>query len=227
MQHKNPAWFQIHAGFYCEPEGLSPDGGLYYTSNMELYQTGEPRGLLPSGGKTPAKLHVCRASPAPYGRGVGSRGNAPCASRRACRPTAVFTIQATWSYTKPASREARRRAAVKPRPSSMSVERPPHPMGAGWGQGALPLVRAMRPVAEWRSFLFNKQGEHTKPASREARCRAAVTPQPSRMSFECSRALWARSGVQGVTPCAQSERGLSPLGCRRGDRCPGRDRSRR
>ena len=129
------------------------------------HQTGEPRDPLPSGGKTSAKLHVCRASPAPYGR--------------------------------------------------------------GWGQGALPLVRAMRPVAEWRSFLFNKQGKHTRPASREARCRAAVTPQPSRMSFECSRALWARSGVQGVTPCAQSERGLSPLGCRRGDRCPGRDRSRR
>ena len=27
--------------------------------------------------------------------------------------------------------------------------------GAVWGQGVLSLVRAMRPIAEWRSFLFN------------------------------------------------------------------------
>ena len=56
MQHKNPAWFQIHAGFYCEPEGLSPDGGLFYSTNRKSYLTGEPRGLSPSGGKTPANL---------------------------------------------------------------------------------------------------------------------------------------------------------------------------
>ncbi len=154
-------------------------------------------------------------------RWVLLRAGGPVARRQS------FLFNKQGEHTKQASREACCRAAVKPRPSSMSVERPPRPMDAMWGQGALPLVRAMRPVAEWRSFLFNKQGKHTRPASREARCRAAVTPQPSRMSFECSRALWARSGVQGVTPCAQSERGLSPLGCRRGDRCPGRDRSRR
>ena len=44
------------------------------------------------------------------------------------------------------------------------------------------LLRAMRPVAEWRPFLFNKQGNHTRPASREARRRAAVKPRPIRMS---------------------------------------------
>ena len=167
-------------------------------------------------------------APARQRRAVRGQGALPLV--RAMRPVAEwrsFLFNKQGKHTRPASREACCRAAVKPRPSSMSVERPPRPMDAMWGQGALPLVRAMRPVAEWRSFLFNKQGKHTRPASREARCRAAVTPQPSRMSFECSRALWARSGVQGVTPCAQSERGLSPLGCRRGDRCPGRDRSRR
>ena len=42
------------------------------------------------------------------------------ASRRACRPTAVFSIQLTWSHTRPASREARCRAAVKPRLSRFS-----------------------------------------------------------------------------------------------------------
>ena len=35
LQRKNPAWFQIHAGFYCELEGLSPDGGLFYSTNKE------------------------------------------------------------------------------------------------------------------------------------------------------------------------------------------------
>ena len=41
-------------------------------------QTGEPRGPSPSGGKTPANMHVSER-PAPNGRGVGSRGTAPCA----------------------------------------------------------------------------------------------------------------------------------------------------
>ena len=40
-------------------------------------------------------------------------------------------------------------------------------------------------------------------ASHEARCRAAVTPQPTRISLECPRALRARCGVQGVTPCCE------------------------
>ena len=164
----------------------------------KTHQTGEPRGPLPSGGKTSAKLHVCRASSAPYGRDVGSRGTAPCASHEACRPTAIFSIQLAGSYTRPASRGTRRATAVKPRPSSMSVERPPRPMDAMWGQGALPLVRAMRPVAEWRSFLFNKQGKHTRPASREARCRAAVKPRPSSMSPYAPARLWraVRKGAQ-------------------------------
>ena len=41
--------------FLCEPEGLSPDGGLFYSTDVEPHQTGEPRGPLPSGGKTSAK----------------------------------------------------------------------------------------------------------------------------------------------------------------------------
>ena len=45
------------------------------------HQTGEPRGLLPSGGKTPAKLHVCRASSAPYGA-QSERGLSPLGCRR-------------------------------------------------------------------------------------------------------------------------------------------------
>ena len=54
----------------------------------------EPRGLLPSGGNSAANL-LSLVCPAPYGRGMGSRGTAPCASRRACRRMAVFPIQLT------------------------------------------------------------------------------------------------------------------------------------
>ena len=50
-------------------------------------------------------------------------------------------------------------------------------------------------------FSIQLARSHTRPASRGT-CRAtAVKSRPSLMSFECSRALWARSGVQGVTPC--------------------------
>ena len=125
-------------------------------------------------------------------RWVLLRAGGPVARRRS------FLFNKQGEHTKPASREACCRAAVKPRPSSMSVERPPRPMDAMWGQGALPLVRAMRPVAEWRSFLFNKQGKHTRPASREARCRAAVKPRPSSMSPYAPARLWraVRKGAQ-------------------------------
>ena len=78
------------------------------------------------------------------------------ASHEACRRMAVFPIQLTRSYTKPASREAYCRAAVSPQPSCMSLKCSCALWaGAVWGQGVLSLVRAMRPVAEWRSFLFN------------------------------------------------------------------------
>ena len=44
---------------------------------------------------------------------------------------------------------------------------------------------------------------HARPASRGTRHATAVTPHPSRMSLECPRALRARCGVQGVTPCCE------------------------
>ena len=44
------------------------------------------------------------------------------------------------------------------------------------------FLRAGGPVARRRSVLFNEQGIHTRPASREARCRAAVKPKPSHFS---------------------------------------------
>ena len=63
------------------------------------------------------------------------------------------------------------------------------------------LLRAMRPVAEWRPFLFNKQGNHTRPASREARRRAAVKPRPNRISLSAPARPWrAVRGCRGSPP---------------------------
>ena len=55
LQHKRPAWFHIHAGLYCEPEVLSPDGGLSYPTSTELHQTREPWHLSCHGGNSAAK----------------------------------------------------------------------------------------------------------------------------------------------------------------------------
>ena len=146
-QHKMPARNQIHAGIFCEPEGLSPDGGLFYSTNRKLHQTGEPRGLSPSGGKTPANLlslqypralwarcGVQGFSPAKCQRGIKST-LAFSARRRACRPTAVFSIQLTGSYTRPASRGTCRATAVKPRPTRMSLYVPARHSRAVRGAG--------------------------------------------------------------------------------------------
>ena len=96
---------------------------------------GEPRGPSPSGGNFAAKLAFPRVPPRPYGRGMGCRGSPPAASRRACCSTAVCIRQQTGNYTRQASREARRRAAVKPRPTSF-------PSGA---------LRAYGAQSEWGS----------------------------------------------------------------------------
>ncbi len=77
-----------------EPEGLLPDSGLYPPSGGKLTQTGEPRGLLPSGGDSAAKPHVSYAparkarspgmspyAPARKARSPGSRGTTPCERR--------------------------------------------------------------------------------------------------------------------------------------------------
>ena len=57
------------------------------------------------------------------------------ASRRACRPTAVFSIQLAGNHTRLASRETRCRAAVKPRPTGMSLYAPARQGRAEMGAG--------------------------------------------------------------------------------------------
>ena len=59
-----------------------------------------------------------------------------------------------------------------------------------------PFMRAMRPVAEWRSFLIQVTWSYTRPASRGT-CRAtAVKPRPSRMSLYAPARL--RRAVRGA-----------------------------
>ena len=77
LQHKRPAWFHIHAGLYCEPEGLSPEGVLSYPTSTKPHRTREPRGLSPSGGSFTAKLHVSLRPCAPQARSPGCRGTTP------------------------------------------------------------------------------------------------------------------------------------------------------
>ena len=48
--------FLNHAGRWCEPEGLSPEGGLYRPTGGESYQTCEPWHLSCHGGNSAAKL---------------------------------------------------------------------------------------------------------------------------------------------------------------------------
>ena len=63
-----------------------------------------------------------------------------------------------------------------------------------------PFMRAMRPVAEWRSFLFNWRFTTPNPRGPlPSGGNSAANPQIPRVP----RALRARCGVQGVTPCCE------------------------
>ena len=51
-------------------------------------------------------------------------------------------------------------------------------------------------------FSIQLAGSYTRPASREACCRAAVSPQPSRISLECSAPYGRGVGCRGSPPAA-------------------------
>ena len=143
-------------------------------------------------------------APARTARSPGSRGTAPCASHEAHRRMAVWTRQQTGSRARPASREALRRAAVKPRPSSMSPYAPARTARSPGSRGTAPCAshEAHRRMAVWAR---QQTGSRARPASREALRRAAVKPRPSSMS-PYAPARTARSpGSRGTAPCASHE----------------------
>ena len=89
LQHKRPAWFHIHAGLYCEPEGLSPEGVLSYPTSTKPHRTREPRGPSPSGGKTPANLLSLEYPRALWARS-GVQGVTPCLEEDADHAAVAF-----------------------------------------------------------------------------------------------------------------------------------------
>ena len=128
-------------------------------------------------------------APARTARSPGSRGTAPCASHEARRRMAVWTRQQTGSRARPASREALRRAAVKPRPSSMSPYAPARTARSPGLRGAAPCAshEARRRMAVWAR---QQTGSRARPASRGT-CRAtAVKPQPTCMSLYAPARPW-------------------------------------
>ena len=105
------------------------------------------------------------------------------ASWRACRPTAVFPSQLTRSCTTPASREARRRAAVTPQPSRMSPYAP------------VRLRRAVRKGLSPRAAV-----------TPQSICFPSSTPAPYGRGEGCRGSPpAAQSGVKGYSPCEWRE----------------------
>ena len=107
-----------------------------------------------------------------------------------------------------ASREARCRAAVTLQPTLISHERPARIARS-------PGCRGSPPAASHETFrrvavcIRQETGNHTRPASREARRRAAVSPQPTRISHERPARIARSPGCRGSPP-AQSK-GMSEV----------------
>ena len=135
-------------------------------------------------------------APARTARSLGSRGTAPCASHEAHRRMAVWARQQTGSRARPASREALRRAAVKPRPSSMSPYAP-SAHSAQSGVKGTACARAMRPIAEWRSGLPTNRKSCQTGEPRGLR-RAAVKPGQAACLLSASARTARSSGSRGT-----------------------------
>ena len=95
---------------------------------------------------------------------------------------AVFSTQLSRNHTRPASRGTCRATAVTPQPSRFP-SKSPAPYGRGVG------CRGSPPAREPWHLSCHGGNSAAKP-----------------FSLEKSRALWARCGVQGVTPCPRAAR---------------------
>ena len=122
LQRKRPAWVPIHAGLCCEPEGLSPDGGLFYSTNKE--STPDRRAARSVAERRPwgrkrrkreafrrafPERHASLHNPARLRRAVRGAGGHPLP-----QPLARFQTEGT---------KAIMMGKISRRPSSMSKER--------------------------------------------------------------------------------------------------------
>ena len=75
------------------------------------------------------------------------------------------------------------------------------------------LAFLARHEARCRMAVFSIQlaGSYTRPVSREACCRAVVSPQPSRMSPYAPARLWRASRGAGGHPLRAVRKGAQPL----------------
>ena len=136
--------------FIASHEAPSPNGGLFYSTVRKLHQTREPRGLSPSGGKTPPKLLFPRALLRAYGAQSGVQGVTPCQTRepRGLSPSGGKTPAKPHVPLRPCAPMARspgcRGAPSAARPSSEW-----HPFHAN-SRRSLPDLRAVAPVVPRR-----------------------------------------------------------------------------
>ena len=131
--------------------------------------------------------------------------NSDCsASRGTRRATAVYVIQFTREPARPASREARCRAAVT-RSQPAFPQAAPRSMGAVWGAGALPLLVARRrPLsANWRFIHQPREPRGPLPSGGNS--------QPTRFPTSSPAPYGRGMGCRGTTP-AREPRGPSPSG---------------
>ena len=134
----------------------------------------------------------------------GPKGSAPSASREALRRATALYRQSAFSSTRPASRGICCATAVNAA-NLLSPEHPVRHRRTVRGQKAAPLPASREALRRATALYRQSAGSRTRPASREARRRAAVASRPSCMFHEQPRALWARCGVQGVTPCLEED----------------------
>ena len=175
-----------HVGLWSEPEGLLLDGGLYQPTNRKLHQTGEPRGLSPSGGNSAAKSLFLEYSRAPWAR-CGVQGVTPC-------------------------REARRRAAVTPQPTCFPSSGPA-PIGRGMGCRGSPPAASRRACRLTAVCIRQQTGNRTRPASRGTCCATAVKSRLSPMSYYAPAPIGRGVGCRGTTPaCGGGGRRRRPGG---------------
>ena len=176
-----------------------PNGGLSYPTNREPHQTGEPWHPSCHGGKTPAKPHVSLHPCAPMARSLGSRGTAPCASHETFCRVAVCTGQPAGIHTRPASREACRRAAVKPRPSRMSPYAPARPWRAVRVQGHRPLRKPRDLLSSGGLYRPTSGKPHQTGEPWHPPCHGGKTPAKPHVSLHPCAPM-ARSPGSGVLP---------------------------